>query len=433
MSQAEYALIAAILVDCKTIEQLTDISDKHFADPINQSIFRVALKQYEEKKMFDTVTVFEGIPGIELSEIVERSQTQFSFYAVKRYEEILINEHLERRLSDLSYKIHSLAEERDKPIQSRIDEAQSELAALNVPADDGWVDAYQSAIEHSQLLQDRYDGHITGIPTMLHDLDEYLDGGLQRGNLFIIGARPAMGKSAIAMSIGLRIAQRYCVGFISLEMSHTDLRDRQAAILSGQTIAAIKRPKEKDLDFANVLDAVEQSRDLRWYATERSGLNIHQIKSMARSLKRKRGLDVLIVDYVGLMQGTDPRQPRTYQIEEATKGLKNLAKELQIAVICLAQVNRSVADRADQTPQLSDLRDSGAIEQDGDVIAFIHRPIQAKPDIGEQFENYALLRIAKNRQGRCGDVDLFYHGSTTNFSSWAGDRPTIKSQSTRSL
>lgn len=434
MSQTEHAILAAILNDCKLMDQLESVSEKHFSNTVNQSIFRSAKQQYEKSKYFDVVTLIEACNEIDPVLIVEMSQYPFSFSAVKRYEEMLCDEFLARKLVDLSYRIQSLASESDKPIQSRIDEAQSELSALSVPTDDGWVDAYQSAIEHTQLLEERFEGKVTGIPTMLHDLDEILDGGLQRGNLFIIGARPAMGKSAIAMSIGLRIAQRYCVGFISLEMSHTDLRDRQAAILSGQTIAAIKRPKEKNLDFANVVDAVEQSRDLKWFATERAGLNIHQVKSMARSLKRKRGLDVLIVDYVGLMQGTDPRQPRTYQIEEATKGLKNLAKELQIAVICLAQVNRGVAERADQTPQLSDLRDSGAIEQDGDVIAFIHRPIQAKPDIGEQFENYALLRVAKNRQGRTGDVNLFYHGSTTNFSSWAGEPPYIKKQgSSRAL
>ena len=118
--------------------------------------------------------------------------------------------------------------------------------------------------------------------------------------------------------------------------------------------------------------------------------------------------------------------PRAYQIEDITKGLKALAKELDICIIALAQVNRGVADRADQTPMLSDLRDSGGIEQDADVVGFIHRPIVSKPDLGGDFSSYGLLRVAKNRQGQIGDVHLHYQGELTKFSSWAGEPPFLK-------
>jgi replicative DNA helicase len=129
------------------------------------------------------------------------------------------------------------------------------------------------------------------------------------------------------------------------------------------------------------------------------------------------------LDYIGLMSGTNPKMMRAYQIEEISRGLKDLAKELDIAVVCLAQVNRAAVQGSDKVPGLQDLRDSGAIEQDADVVGFIHRPIAADPSIGSRFDNYALLRVAKNRQGKTGDIHLFYHGELTYFSAWQGDAP----------
>jgi replicative DNA helicase len=169
---------------------------------------------------------------------------------------------------------------------------------------------------------------------------------------------------------------------------------------------------------------VERSKALNFFATDKSGLNILQVRSKARTIKRKRGLDVLIVDYIGLMSGLNPRDPRAYQIEEISRGLKALAKELDIVVICLAQVNRGAMDRANSTPGLHDLRDSGAIEQDADVVMFIHRPIVSNPQAGDAYIPYALLRVAKNRQGRTGDIHCHYHGEFTRFDSWAGEIPS---------
>jgi replicative DNA helicase len=141
-------------------------------------------------------------------------------------------------------------------------------------------------------------------------------------------------------------------------------------------------------------------------------------------MKRTGGLDVLIVDYIGLMTGLDARANRNTQLEEISRGLKGLAKELQICVLCLAQLNRQTEQRPEQMPQMSDLRDSGAIEQDADVILFIKRPIMANPELGPEWNFYAKLSIAKNRQGRCGLLDLSYIGDQTRFSGWAGPAPS---------
>jgi replicative DNA helicase len=166
---------------------------------------------------------------------------------------------------------------------------------------------------------------------------------------------------------------------------------------------------------------------LQWFATEQPSLTINQVRVKARQLKRQKGLSVLVVDYIGLMNGSDPKMPRAYQLEEISRGLKSLAKELEIAVICLAQLNRKVDERGDKPPTLSDLRDSGAIEQDADVVMFLHRPVQVDPDLGGDWKHYAKLHVAKNRQGRSGVVvDLSYIGEQTRFANWSGPAPVVK-------
>lgn len=404
-----------------------------FSDPTHRTIYAEICRQMASGAECSAATVAEALDGdVSLREIYEISQCHdHSSRAISRMAQTLVDKFKSRQLHHLSGFLAELAFE-TTPVQDRIDRAQAELTKLDDVTDsDDWIDAHEAAIKHLDLLEQREAGEMKGIPTGLHDLDEMLDGGMQRGNLFVIGARPAMGKSAIAMTIGLHVARDYSVGLLSMEMPHNDVRDRQAAILSQCSISRIKRPS-KGLEYDRIVDGVEKAKHLKFYVSDKSGLNILQLRSKARALKRSRKLDVLIVDYIGLMSGVDSKQPRAYQIEEISRGLKGLAKELDIVVMCLAQVNRGAAERVGQLPGLQDLRDSGAIEQDADVVAFIHRPIAANPDAGDRFMNYGLLRVAKNRQGRCGDVHLHYVGEQTRFSSWAGDVPSATSAVSKS-
>lgn len=230
--------------------------------------------------------------------------------------------------------------------------------------------------------------------------------------------------TALAMSIGLHMARDYSVGMLSMEMPHKELRDRMTSMLGRVSLSSVIRPnKGEGLAWDRVLDGAAVAKTLNFRVSDQGGLNINQVRSKARNLKRMHGLDVLIVDYIGLMAGLDAKQPRVYQMEEISRGLKTLGKELNAAIVCLAQLNRKVEERVDAMPMLSDLRDSGAIEQDADVVMFVHRPIHAKPDLGEEFKHYAKLSIAKNRQGRCGVISLFYQGDQTRFDSWSGDAP----------
>lgn len=405
-----------------------DVSDRlrpeHFTNDDNRAIYAELCSQMAAGKGVDTITLVEALDGVVPPDVLlgVSSYNDHSPRGIARHVQTLVDTHKARQLHGLSYKLAELAFEVG-PVQERIDRAQAEVAKLDdVEQSDDWVDAHTAAIKHLDLLDQRQEGKLKGMPTGLQDFDEMLDGGLSRGNLVVIGARPAMGKTALAMTVGLYMAQAQSVGFLSMEMPHSDVRDRQAAILSRASIGMIKRP-HKGLEYDRIVDGVEKAKTLRWFVSDKSGLNIMQVRSRARALKRRHGLDILVVDYIGLMSGMDSKQPRAYQIEEISRGLKGLAKDLDITVICLAQVNRGGVERVGQVPGLQDLRDSGAIEQDADVVAFIHRPIEAQPELGANFQNFALLRLAKNRQGRTGDVNLFYHGQYTCFESWAGPAP----------
>lgn len=433
--ESEIAVLSILMSFPASFDDVSDrIEPEHFADEINRDIYIEIRRQIIAGKGFDVVTLSQGLNGVvDVENLVAISQSHdYGVRGLNLHTQTLIDKLKARKLHALSSKLTELAFA-NAPIQDRIDCAQVEITKLQDKGDaDEWIDSYAASMHHLELLEAREAGKMQGLPTGLIDLDDALDGGFYRGNLVVIGARPAMGKTALAMTISLNMAKQNCVGFMSMEMPHNDVRDRQAAILSRSSISSIKRP-ERGLAYDRILEGVERAKALRMYVTDKSGLNILQVRSKARALKRKHSLDVLVVDYIGLMAGLDGKQSRAYQIEEISRGLKSLAKELDIVVVCLAQVNRGVTERASQVPGLQDLRDSGAIEQDADVVGFIHRPIAANPDAGEDFKNYGLLRIAKNRQGRTTDIHLNYSGEFTLFESWAGPAPSksTPSQPTR--
>lgn len=403
-----------------------------FTVPDYRTMFVAIRREIAAGKSCDVVTLTESLGGRMTLQQVHAVATSHDHSArgIKAMVDLLVERFKSRELHRIAQKLSEAAFDTAKPAQERIDIALADLQKLEEAggSSDDWIGSEEAAMLHMDVIEQRETGAVRGIQTGLIDLDEMLDGGMQRGNLVVIGARPSMGKTALGMTVGLHAAHHHSVAMLSMEMPHSDLRDRQLAILGRIPLSHLKRPKMHDLDYGRVLEAVDKSKALNFFATDKSGLNILQVRSKARTIKRKRGLDVLVVDYIGLMAGLNPRDSRAYQIEEISRGLKALAKELDIVVICLAQVNRGAMERANSTPGLHDLRDSGAIEQDADVVMFIHRPIVANPQAGDKFIPYALLRVAKNRQGRTGDVHCHYHGECTRFDSWAGDTPTATTQ-----
>lgn len=422
--EAEQFLLSMIYRHPYMLDKIEFLEPEHFSKDYTRVIFVELRRQLIDGKPVDLLSLRERtnnvVPLDELQDIVECANGYV--VGAERLARTIVEKHSARKLQETAERITALAYEMG-PINDRIDRAVSALSSLETTEDsDEWVDAYSAALRHTEVLERRESGEDRGITTGLLDLDEMLDGGMQPGNLVVLGARPSMGKTAIALTIALHVAQEHPVGFLSMEMSEADIMDRQTAVLGQLSMSAIKRPK-KGLDFGQVLESVERAKTRKFFFSDKGGLNILQVRAKARALKRRSGLSVLVVDYIGLMAGLDPRQSRAYQIEEISRGLKTLAKELGIVVLCLAQVNRGATERASQIPGLSDLRDSGAIEQDADVVGFIHRPIMVDPTLTEQ-QNYGLLRIAKNRQGRCGDIHLYYEGEQTRFSAWAGPPPS---------
>lgn len=429
--ESEHALIGSLLLDNAAFDRISDrLNHRHFASETNATIYAEITAQALSGRGFDVVTVANGLANrgsdISMAELARYAQMVLSAANIGRYADAIIERAKSRDLLAVASEIHELGTDHARSIEDRVEDAQAQLAKLvgDTPRDE-WVAAADGMAEHTQVLEDRAAGHTTAMPTGLHDLDEFLEGGIRPGELVIVGARPSMGKTALAMSIGVHMAQDYSVAMLSMEMPHSEVRDRLTAMLGRVSLSAVKRPNRgAGLDWGRVLDGIERAKGLNFYVSDQGGLTINQVRGKARNIKRTHGLNVLLVDYIGLMNGLDTKQPRAYQLEEISRGLKTLAKELGIGIVCLAQVNRKVEERADHTPNLSDLRDSGAIEQDADVVIFVHRPIQSRPDMGIEWTHYAKASVQKNRNGRCGVLHLHYQGDMTLFSSWAGEAPT---------
>jgi replicative DNA helicase len=425
--EAETSVLGCLLLDNSSWDRLGDkLKPEHFYDETNRLIFTEISRQLSAAKNCDVITVATALGDhATFAELNVIAQYVPSAANLRRYADLVIERYKSRQLMSVSGELMELAGDHSSPIEDRVDQAQSQLLKLidDAPRDE-WVGAFESMTLHTQVLEDRAEGKIVAWPTGLYDIDEFLEGGMRPGELYILGARPSMGKTALAMTIGLNMAANYSVGVMSMEMAHVDVNDRKIAMLGRVSLSTVKRPnKGGGLDWDRVLDGIERSRDLNFYVSDQGGLNINQVRAKARNLKRVHGLNVLIIDYIGLMSGLDAKANRNTQLGEISRGLKALAKELQISILCLAQLNRKAEDRPDSMPQMSDLRDSGEIEQDADVIIFVKRPIHAQPDLGPEWQNYAQIGIPKNRQGRVGTLSLTYIGEQTRFDSWSGQVP----------
>jgi len=311
-------------------------------------------------------------------------------------------------------------------------------------------DALREAIDMAAAAYQR-DGHLSGIATGLNDLDRTM-GGLQRSDLIILAARPAMGKTSLVTNIAFNVANAYeaaeqpdgslktvnggIVGFFSLEMSSEQLATRILAEQSEVSSSDIRRGNIDENQFAKLAAVAQRMQTLPLYIDHTGGISIAQLAARARRLKRQRGLDVVIVDYLQLLSGSSKSAQggRVQEITEITTGLKALAKELAVPIIALSQLSRQVESRDDKRPQLSDLRESGSIEQDADVVMFIYRDeyyLQSRmPKEGtEDFFKWqaemdrvtgkAEVIIGKQRHGPTGTVQLAFDASVTRFSDLA--------------
>jgi len=443
--ESESSVLGALLLDNGAWDRVVDLlTEGDFYRLEHRLIFTAIVRMIGAGKPADVVTVFDELEKTGkaneaggLGYLASLAQFVSGTGSIRRYAEIVRERAILRKLVTASDEIAAAAFSTEgNTIAQVLDEAERKILAIglsqNRGADDDWVSAYDGMVNHSQILERRHAGELTAWPTHLPDLDEYLEGGLRPGELVIVGARPSMGKTALGLTIGVNMAAERPVSVLSMEMSHMEVNDRLTAMLGGVSLSEVKRPaRGEGLDWTRVCDGTEKAKYLRMQVSDQGALTINQVRSKARNAKRKTGMDVLVLDYIGLMTGLNPKDNRNTQLGEISRGLKALAKELQICVLCLAQLNRKAEERVDQMPQMSDLRDSGEIEQDADVIIFIKRPVMANPELGLEWKHYAKVSVAKNRQGRCGYLDLSYIGEQTRFSSWAGPAPVKQKAETK--
>jgi replicative DNA helicase len=309
-------------------------------------------------------------------------------------------------------------------------------------------DVLKSALDMAEAAYKR-DGHVTGVTTGLRDLDRRL-GGLQPSDLIILAGRPSMGKTALATNIGFNAAKadkdretgtKHRVAFFSLEMSAEQLAHRIMAEESGVSSDRIRRGDVKQEEFASIVEAAQRMSNVQFFIDDTPAITVPALRTRARRLKRQFGLDLIIVDYLQLMRSANARgsENRVQEISEITRGLKAVAKELHVPVLALSQLSRAVENREDKRPQLADLRESGSIEQDADVVMFVYReqyyheraePKQRSDESndaffkrmedwkarGERVHNIADVIIAKQRHGPVGTIELHFDGHITRFS-----------------
>jgi replicative DNA helicase len=462
---AEQALLGAILVNNDAFYRVSDfLKPSHFHEPLHRKTYEVAAELIRMGKMANPVTIKTFLPADE--RVGELTVAQYLARLAGEAVTVINAADYGRAIYDLATRraLITVGEDMvniafDAPVdmspQDQIEDAERRLFELAETGryDGGFEsfsDAVKTAVDMANAAYMR-DGHLSGVATGLRELDKRM-GGLQSSDLIIVAGRPGMGKTSLATNIAFNIAAAYepvqqadgtfkagnggVVGFFSLEMSSEQLATR---IVSEQTeipSSKIRRGEITESDFEKLVACAHMMQKLPLYIDQTGGISIAQLAARARRLKRQRGLDVIVIDYVQLMQGTSARaqQNRVQEITEITTGLKALAKELSVPIIALSQLSRQVENREDKRPQLSDLRESGSIEQDADVVIFVYREEyylknrEPKPGSDEYLKwegemndarGKAEIIVAKQRHGPTGTVQLAFQGEFTRFTDLA--------------
>ena len=463
--EAEQALLGAILVNNDAYYRVSDfLKSIHFHEHLHRKIFEVAGDIIRMGKRADPVTIKNFLPADE--KVGDMTVAQYLARLAVEAVSIINSEDYGRAIYDLALRraLITIGEDMvniaydaplDMPPQTQIEDTERRLFELaeNGRYDGGFQsfnDAVALAIDMAAVAKER-DGGLSGISTGIHTLDSKM-GGLQRSDLIVLAGRPGMGKTSLATNIAYNIAAAFegevqadgttkaknggVVGFYSLEMSSEQLATR---IISEQTEVSsskIRRGDINDADFEKLVACSMMMQKVPLYIDQTGGISIAQLSARARRLKRQRGLDVLVVDYVQLMTGSGKsNENRVQEITQITTGLKALGKELNVPIIALSQLSRAVESRDDKRPQLSDLRESGSIEQDADVVLFVFREeyyvknLEPRDEFDPKYEEWRQLYekvrgtadviIAKQRHGPTGTVKLAFQSEFTRFADLA--------------
>ncbi|MGH1465657.1 MAG: replicative DNA helicase [Cognatishimia sp.] len=467
--EAEQQLLGAILTNNDIFDRVASvITSEHFYDPVHARIYEVAASRIAKNNLASPVTLkafLEDDDGLkELggpAYLARLAGAAISAYAAKDYAQMIYDMAIRRELIGLGQTIASRATKMDVTEEPREQIVQAEQALYKLSeqgkTDSGFVSFLKAVTEAVQTANAAYqrDGGLAGISTGLVDLDTKL-GGLHPSDLLILAGRPSMGKTSLATNIAFNVAKAYkkgirpdgtegaveggIVGFYSLEMSSEQLAARILSEASEVPSQQIRKGDMTEEEFRRFVDAAKALEACPLYIDDTPALPIAQLAARARRLKRTHGLDLLIIDYLQLCRGT--AENRVQEIGEISMGMKAIAKELNIPVIALSQLSRGVESRDDKRPQLSDLRESGSIEQDADVVMFVFREeyykerekpgehdldkMAAWQEEMERLHARAEVVIGKQRHGPIGTVDLSFEAQFTRFGnlarSWQQDQ-----------
>ena len=467
--EAEQALLGAVLANNKTFEKISEfLRPEHFAEPTHAKVFDVISKLITRGHVADIITLknfFEQDGSLEevggYKYLIKLSDSATPLTNAEYYAQFIYDKYLRRELIATGFEIATNAakEDLDSDANEQIENAEKRLFDLanQGEASTGFVEFGQALTDSIKRIESAYqkEGKISGVPTGLDALDAKT-GGLNDSDLIILAGRPAMGKTALATNIAYNVADFFAhdkntpaknrgVAFFSLEMSADQLASRILSTVT-QTNGHKMRTGELDnAEFTRIAAAVRELEQIPLYIDDTPGLNINAIRTRARRLKRNKGLGLIVIDYIQLINGTGSKRSegnRVQELSEISRGLKILAKELQVPVIALSQLNRGVESRDDKRPLMSDLRESGSIEQDADIVMFVFRenyyiqneePKQKSGETPEHLQkrmeewearcretkNIGEVIIGKQRHGPTGTVQLFWNGDYAQFGNLA--------------
>lgn len=427
--EAEQSVIGSLLRENTAIDRMGELRAAQFYRQDHREIFSEILRQISAGLPCDVVSVGAALPHIDdcMSYLNSMAQNTPSAANIARYADLVRDRALRRGLLAVTADMNEMAFNPGARTAGEVlDAAQSALAALaEMRALREPIRASDAMTAHIDVIGDRAERKCAGIATGFDQLDALLSGGPNRGALVILGARPSMGKTALALNIATNVARHYSVLFLSQEMTNGELLDRVLASLGRIPLSAVITGEMNPQEWESFTAANVRLAELNLYLDDQPALTLMDVRSKARLTKRKHGLDLVVVDYLQLMSGDGTN--RNQQIEEISRGLKALAKDLGVVVLALSQLSRQAANKS--RPQLADLRDSGAIEQDADTVIFVHRDEVDNPQT--HLRGYADVFVAKNRQGRIDDVLLNYEGLYTLFRDSSGQRPAAPAHQPR--
>src|SRR5687767_13807542 len=434
--EAEQSLLGALLLDNQAFDRVADLvtGDDFYRDD-HRRIWRHIAKLIDAARPADVVTVSESIDASEDKDrtggpayLGALAQNTPSALNIRRYAELVRERSVQRRLAQVATEIaESALAPSGKEVGQLLDEAESkifQIAESGARKNEGLVDirpVLAKVFEKIDVLYHRDNpSDVTGVPTGYTKLDR-MTAGLQGGDLIIVAGRPSMGKTALALNMAEHVAvdNGLPVAIFSMEMSSTQLAMRMLGSISRVDQHKMRTGRLNDKEWSDLSEAMGKLHETPIFIDEGGALTALEVRARARRLKRQYSkLGLIVIDYLQLMAATGQGENRATEISEISRGLKALAKEIDAPVVALSQLNRAVDQRPDRRPVMSDLRESGAIEQDADVILFIYREVVYKPDMPEDQRGIAEVIVGKQRNGPIGTVKMTFRGKHTRFDNY---------------